>query len=202
MKKINVLLVAAIAIILFSCGNGKGTKNENNQDSTAISKIQDSINNESKVSENNLVSMSFLELNNQLRDNFKNFANEYDGKFLILSDLLVYKCSWDNQKEKADLSGYPYDTKEKKLYADTRWKEVMKFNGKIIEIEKDENKYFCPGIYDNIFKVTLINKNQLKNLKIYDGIKDNNFEDLIKVKTKLEILDRCNIMFHDAEIIK
>lgn len=199
MKKINFILIVVFAIVLFSCGNENKseTKNENNNDSTNI---------ESKEPENNLVTMSFLELNNQLRDNFKNFANEYDDKFLILSDLLVYSCKENGDKQ--IIKGYPYDIKEKKIYANHKAKITVTFNGEIIEIEKDGNKYFCPGIYDNIFSIYLIDKNQIKGTNLddkakgYYEIEENDFQELIKVKAKLKIDDKCNIWFDEAEIIK
>lgn len=199
MKKINVLLMAAIAIILFSCGNENVTKNENTKDSTSITQKT------AIETTNNFESMSSVELKNKLISNEKKYVNEYYDKTIILTDLLVY--SYESKYEENTLITYAFDAKENIVFTNSSYKGVFNLNGVKIDNAKDEKDYFKRG--DNYITIELKNKDQLNYLKMLDKSRDfgnieqegNNFVDLIKVKGIIQI-DGNMITLKDSEIIK
>jgi hypothetical protein len=201
MKKINVLLMAAIAIILFSCGNGNGTKNETNQDSDATVQNAEEI--------QGINSFEFMTKISQ----DKKFTNENLDKTVVITDLLVYSYepNFINEVDGFTLNAYAYNVNDNKLINrnSSRLVKVFYKGKQIQEISLDEKFKM------DAFQIYLKDPKQVKILSFFDATRkfgvqseeDGNggyykkFEELIKVKGTVSFTE-YGISLNDAEIIK
>ncbi|MFZ4402302.1 MAG: hypothetical protein ACOYO1_19890 [Bacteroidales bacterium] len=201
MKKISVLLMAALAIVLFSCGNGNGTKNENNQDSTATTQ---------NVVENQGIN-SFEFMTKVSQD--KKFLNENLDKTVVITDLLAgrYEKGLINGNERLLVYAFTYNPNDNKSINDEfTFLKNSTYKGKQIQVINIDEKFKM-----TTFEIILKDSKQAKTLSFFDATKDYNyasakdgngkdyykFEDLIKVKGTVTY-DSYSIVLNDAEIIK
>lgn len=193
--------MAAIAIILFSCGNGTGTKNENNQDSTATTK--------NAVETQGINSFEFVTKLSQ----DKKFLNENLDKTVLITDLLVhsYEPSFFNEVDGFQLYAFAYNPNNKKMIRDQLNDSFSNiYNGEQIQLTSLDEKFKF-----SCFNIRLINPKQVKTLSFFDATnkyctaseKDDKgefflkYNDLIKVKGTVTY-DKKTIILTDAEIIK
>ena len=209
MKKIITLaLVIATSTFLFSCGNGKSSKNGDNKDSIATSSTTAT----TQATENFETINSFDFCLKLVKD--KKYANETLDKTVILTDLILAKYEYNSEFTDGTILTIAFNPKENKsLYGyglNDYAKNNLKLNGKHLDFINDGKFYYMGG--DRI-EIHLKDHKQFRSIESFDASTsyndfDPNYKEILKkvkgtIKYGKGTQNKTNdIVLENAEILK